>query len=153
MLQPFAELLLITMITQRYLISVIIKYQFCETLFYFISKVSSYAIKMPRDIAITNKLIREEKQTFIIAEAGVNHNGDINLAKKLIDIAKDSGCDAVKFQTFKTEGVMTKPAKKADYQKEMTGEGTQYDMAKKLELKYNDFIELKKYCGKLTCSV
>ena len=54
---------------------------------------------------------------FIIAEAGVNHNGSIELAKKLIDVASDAGVDAVKFQTFKTENLVSKNAKKADYQK------------------------------------
>jgi len=84
---------------------------------------------------------------FIIAEAGVNHNGDINLAKKLIDKAKEAGVDAVKFQTWKTELLVTKKAKQAEYQIENTKvEESQYDMLKKLELSYNDFFELKKYC-------
>ena len=56
---------------------------------------------------------------FIIAEAGVNHNGSIKLAKKLIDVAFESGADAVKFQTFKTENLVSKVAKKADYQKKI----------------------------------
>ena len=54
---------------------------------------------------------------FIIAEAGVNHNGSISIAKRLIDIAAKAGADAVKFQTFKTENLVTKKAKKANYQK------------------------------------
>jgi len=100
-----------------------------------------------KKIKIQNKFISDGEPIFIIAEAGVNHNGKLSLAKKLVDVAKDAGCDAVKFQTFKTEGVMTKYAQKADYQKKITGgEETQYEMAKKLELKYKDFIELKKYC-------
>ena len=85
---------------------------------------------------------------FIIAEAGVNHNGDINLAKELIDVAVDAGVDAVKFQTWKTEKLITKNALKAKYQEENTKEKTQYEMLKKLELSYEDFIELKKYCDK-----
>lgn len=86
---------------------------------------------------------------FIIAEAGVNHNGDINLAKKLIDIAVDSGVDAVKFQTWKTELLVTKEATQAQYQSENTGkEESQYEMLKKLELSYDDFRELKNYCDK-----
>lgn len=86
---------------------------------------------------------------FIIAEAGVNHNGDINLAKKLIDIAVDAGVDAVKFQTWKTELLVTKEAIQAEYQIENTGkEESQYEMLKKLELSYDDFRELKNYCDK-----
>lgn len=86
---------------------------------------------------------------FIIAEAGVNHNGDINLAKKLIDIAVDSGVDAVKFQTWKTELLVTREAIQAQYQSENTGkEESQYEMLKRLELSYDDFRELKNYCDK-----
>ncbi len=86
-------------------------------------------------------------KTFIIAEAGVNHNGDISLAKKLIDAAIDSGVDAVKFQTWKTELLVTASADQADYQAENTGVSeSQFAMIKKLELTYNDFRELKKYC-------
>ena len=84
---------------------------------------------------------------FIIAEAGVNHNGDINLAKKLIDVAVEAGVDAVKFQTWKTELLVTKDAKQAEYQTENTQiEESQFDMLKKLELSYADFAELKQYC-------
>jgi len=84
---------------------------------------------------------------FIIAEAGVNHNGDIKLAKKLIDVAVDAKVDAVKFQTWKTELLVTKDAKQAEYQTENTKiEESQYDMLKKLELSYDDFKELKNYC-------
>jgi N-acetylneuraminate synthase len=86
---------------------------------------------------------------FIIAEAGVNHNGNINLAKKLIDIAVDAGVDAVKFQTWKTELLVTKEAIQAEYQTENTGkEESQYEMLKRLELSYDDFRELKNYCDK-----
>ena len=85
---------------------------------------------------------------FIIAEAGVNHNGDINLAKKLIDKAVEAGVDAVKFQTWKTEKLVTKKATQAEYQKKNSKDINQYEMLKKLELSYNDFIELKKYCDK-----
>jgi N,N'-diacetyllegionaminate synthase len=84
---------------------------------------------------------------FIIAEAGVNHNGDINLAKKLIDAAKEAKVDAVKFQTFKTEKIVGKYAQKAEYQNENTKtEESQFDMIKKLELSFSDFIQLKEYC-------
>ena len=86
-------------------------------------------------------------KVFIIAEAGVNHNGDINLAKQLIDVAVEAGVDAVKFQTWKTELVATKEVSQAAYQSENTGiVESQFDMLKKLELSYDDFIILKKYC-------
>lgn len=89
------------------------------------------------------------KKVFIIAEAGVNHNGSINIAKKLIDIACECHCDAVKFQTGKAENIISKYASKAQYQKITTGENeTQLEMVKKLELSYNGFTELLKYCKK-----
>ena len=84
---------------------------------------------------------------FIIAEAGVNHNGDINLAKRLIDVASEAGVDAVKFQTWKTELLVTKEAIQAEYQTQNSGiKESQYDMLKRLELSYDEFRELKKYC-------
>jgi N,N'-diacetyllegionaminate synthase len=88
-------------------------------------------------------------KTFIIAEAGVNHNGKLDLAYKLVDAAVEAGADAVKFQTFKPEKVVSKFAEKAKYQKEMTGlVETQLEMIKKLDLGYEAFVELKKYCDK-----
>ena len=84
---------------------------------------------------------------FIIAEAGVNHNGSAHLAKQLIDVAVDSGVDAVKFQTFKTENLVSKDAQKADYQKHTTDESeSQFDMIKKLELDADVHKELIAYC-------
>ena len=84
---------------------------------------------------------------FIIAEAGVNHNGSIDLAKKLIDVASASGADAVKFQTFKADNLVTKKAQKAIYQKENTiKEESQLDMLKKLELGIDAHKELISYC-------
>jgi len=84
---------------------------------------------------------------FIIAEAGVNHNGSIELAKRLIDVASEAGADAVKFQTFKAENLVSKNASKADYQKETTNsEESQFDMIKKLELDINTHNELIFYC-------
>ena len=85
---------------------------------------------------------------FIIAEAGVNHNGSIDLAKKLIDVASASGADAVKFQTFKADNLTTKKAQKAIYQKENTDkEESQFDMLKKLELDIEAHKELISYCS------
>lgn len=84
---------------------------------------------------------------FIIAEAGVNHNGNIDLAKKLIDAAKEAKVDAVKFQTFKTEKIVSKCAEMAEYQKEnLKTQESQYEMIKRLELSYDSFKELKQYC-------
>ncbi|MFT5170852.1 MAG: N,N'-diacetyllegionaminate synthase, partial [Candidatus Marinamargulisbacteria bacterium] len=80
-------------------------------------------------------------KTFIIAEAGVNHNGDISLAEKLIVAAKEAGADAVKFQTFKADALVTKQALKAEYQASSAG-NTQYELLKSLELSYADFSRL-----------
>jgi len=100
-------------------------------------------------IKIGNKLIGEGEPCFVIAEAGVNHNGNINLAKKLIDTAKEAGADAVKFQTFKAENVVIENAEMAEYQKKNIGRSeTQLKMIKRFELGYKDFIELKKYCDR-----
>ncbi len=86
-------------------------------------------------------------KTFIIAEAGVNHNGDISLAKQLVDEALKAGVDAVKFQTWKTELLASKDAPQAEYQAENTGKKeSQFNMLKRLELSYSDFSELKEYC-------
>ena len=94
-------------------------------------------------VKIGKHYIGDSEPCFIIAEAGVNHNGDVNLAKKLIDAAKEAGADAVKFQTFKAEEVVTQSAKKAGYQKETTSsEESQFEMIKKLELSGRDFEEL-----------
>jgi N,N'-diacetyllegionaminate synthase len=86
-------------------------------------------------------------KVFIIAEAGVNHNGSLELAKKLIDVAVEAGADAVKFQTFKADKLVSKIAQKADYQKLATStDESQYDMIKKLELDYNAHRILIGYC-------
>lgn len=85
----------------------------------------------------------------IIAEAGVNHNGDINLAKKLIEQAAKAGADVVKFQTFKANSCVSVSAKKAKYQLETTAkEESQLEMIKKLELSYESHFELMKHCKK-----
>lgn len=85
---------------------------------------------------------------YIIAEAGVNHNGSFDLACKLVDAAKEAGVDCIKFQTFKSENLVSRTAQKAEYQKEATGDSSQRDMLKKLELSFSDFSRLKAYCEK-----
>jgi N-acetylneuraminate synthase len=91
------------------------------------------------------------KKIRIIAEAGVNHNGDINIAKELIRAASDAGADVVKFQTFKAELLVSKIAKKANYQinADPSSDNSQLSMLKKLELKKEEYIELRDYSQKL----
>lgn len=85
--------------------------------------------------------------TYIIAEAGVNHNGSIAMAKQLIDVASEAGVDAVKFQTFKADKLVSKSAQKADYQKQTTNaEESQHEMIRKLELDRAAHLELIAYC-------
>ena len=88
------------------------------------------------------------QHTIIIAEAGVNHNGSVDLAKRLIDAAAAAGVDYVKFQTFKTENLVSKSAKKADYQQKNmnSGDDSQFNMLKKLELSQEQHEELIGYC-------
>src|SRR3989344_8239617 len=91
-----------------------------------------------------NRCIGVGQPVFIIAEAGVNHDGDFEKAKRLVDIAREAGVDAVKFQTWKTEALILQGTKKAAYQEEHTGkeesqEESQFDMIKKLELSYAHF--------------
>jgi N,N'-diacetyllegionaminate synthase len=84
---------------------------------------------------------------FIIAEAGVNHNGSVELACELIDVASESGADAVKFQTFKAENLVSKDAEKAEYQKQTTDTSeSQFDMIKRLELDIDAHKKLIDYC-------
>lgn len=84
----------------------------------------------------------------IIAEAGVNHNGSMEIAKQLVDAAVEAGVDIIKFQTFKAEKLVSKAAKQAEYQKKNIGDGndSQYEMLKKLELSEKDHEELMAYC-------
>ncbi|MGF3114062.1 N-acetylneuraminate synthase [Facklamia sp. P12937] len=91
-----------------------------------------------------------ENRVFVIAEIGCNHNGDINLAKVLVNKAKNAGVDAVKFQTFNSKRLISKHAPKAKYQIKTTGnEESQLAMTKKLELSFKDYMNLKKYAEDL----
>ncbi len=86
---------------------------------------------------------------YIIAEAGVNHNGSFELACRLVDEAKKAGVDCIKFQTFKAEKLVSHSAQKAEYQKRETGDSSQQDMLKQLELSFDEFLQLKDYCDKV----
>lgn len=98
-------------------------------------------------IEVAGVKIGPHEPCYIIAEAGVNHNGSLEIAKKLVDAAKDAGADAVKFQAFRSDKLVTRDADRAAYQeKNIGGEETQYEMLKRLELPYDDFKELKSYC-------
>jgi N-acetylneuraminate synthase/N,N'-diacetyllegionaminate synthase len=101
-----------------------------------------------REIKVADRVIGEGHPCFVIAEAGVNHNGRPDLARKLIDKAKGVGADAVKFQVFSAEEIVTRTAKKAEYQKRGTGEGTQYKMLKRLELSEDDLEGLAQHAEK-----
>ena len=88
------------------------------------------------------------KKTFIIAEAGVNHNNNITIAKRMVDVAKKSGADAIKFQTFKAEHLACRHAPKAKYQIKSTGKESQFEMLKKLELDQKSHKILITHCKK-----
>ncbi|MDP8230764.1 MAG: N-acetylneuraminate synthase [Candidatus Gorgyraea atricola] len=88
-------------------------------------------------------------KVFIIAEAGVNHNGSVDIAKRMVDAAIEADVDAIKFQTFKAEKIITKSAPKAEYQKDTTDkEESHFDMIKKLELDMKAHLEILDYCKK-----
>lgn len=90
------------------------------------------------------------KKAYIIAEVGVNHNGDVSVAKELIEKAKESGADCVKFQTFKASQIVTKSSPKAKYQLEVTDtQESQFDMLKKLELDFDAYLDLINYCKEI----
>lgn len=93
-----------------------------------------------------SRRVSAEDPCYIIAEIGVNHNGDVDLAHKMIDAAKVAGADAVKFQTFRTDDLVTAAAHKADYQSVSTGAGSQADMLRRLELPIKTFDALRRHC-------
>lgn len=98
-------------------------------------------------IALDDRSIGAGQPCFIIAEAGVNHNGDLALAHRLIDVARAAGADAVKFQTFKADQLVTLDAPKAEYQLQQTEAGeSQYEMLKRLELSAEAFRDLQQHC-------
>ncbi|MCM1118666.1 MAG: N-acetylneuraminate synthase [bacterium] len=98
-------------------------------------------------IRIGTKEVSESGKVFVIAEAGVNHGGDMALAKEMIDVAAEAGADAVKFQNFKAHGLILQGVDKAPYQKKTSAASeTQYDMLRRLEVKYSENIMLQKYC-------
>ncbi|MBT4540738.1 N-acetylneuraminate synthase [Candidatus Woesearchaeota archaeon] len=102
------------------------------------------------DTITGKKVIGENQPIFIIAEAGVNHNGDFELAKKLIDAAKYAGADAVKFQTANAEEVVSKGVEMANYQKDNLGSNeSQLEMIKKIVLPYDAYPKLKRYCDEI----
>lgn len=99
-----------------------------------------------KPVTIGNRSIGSEHPCFIIAEAGVNHNGDIALAKRLVEAAAQAGADAVKFQTFKAERVVTATASKANYQKVTTdAQESQLAMLRKLELQTEDYRTIQQH--------
>ena len=98
-------------------------------------------------LSIAGRRIGGDAPCFIIAEAGVNHNGSLEWARALVDMAADAGADAVKFQTFRSDNLVSPQAPKAAYQEETTGSGeSQLDMIRRLELPLEAFAELKAHC-------
>lgn len=103
-----------------------------------------------KEINIGNKLLTEYSPTYIIAEIGVNHNGDMDLAEELISSAKKNGADAAKFQTYNTDSLVTRQTPKVEYQKRGSSAGeSHYEMLRKLELTRENHFRLKDFCRKL----
>ena len=94
---------------------------------------------------IKNYEISKSNEPFIIAEAGINHNGNLKNALEMIKVAKNTGVNAIKFQTFVTENIVSKNTPTVKYQMQTTDISNQYDLIKKLELSFLEFKELKTY--------
>ena len=102
---------------------------------------------MSNELTLGDRLVGPGQPVFVIAEAGVNHNGVLSSAFELIDVAAHAGADAVKFQTFIAEKTISASAAKAEYQKLSTGaEESQLEMARRLEISFDDFRKLKTHC-------
>lgn len=97
-------------------------------------------------LQIAGRRIAADAPTYVVAEIGVNHNGDADLAHKMIDAAKQTGADAVKFQTYRTQDLVLESAVKAEYQTQTTGLGNQFDMLRALELPFAVFADLRDHC-------
>ena len=105
-------------------------------------------LEFNKKIRIGEHEISQQSPVFIIAEAGVNHNGDIEIAKRLIDVAVNARVDAVKFQAFKSENLILEKVEKAPYQQKTTGTAeSQFEMLKKLEISKKQNLELIEYCN------
>lgn len=100
-------------------------------------------------ISIGDRTISADQPCYVIAEIGVNHNGDMGIARKLVEAAAGAGADAAKFQTFRTANLVTRTAEKAQYQQASTGDGSQAEMLAALELSADDFAELRDLCESL----
>lgn len=100
-------------------------------------------------ITIGGRRVAADEPTYVIAEIGVNHNGDPALAHRMIDEAKKAGADAVKFQTYRTQDLVLESAAKAVYQQGTTGGGSQFEMLRALELPFEIFAELRDHCAKV----
>jgi N,N'-diacetyllegionaminate synthase len=108
-------------------------------------------LSVSQKIRIAGRAIGNDEPAFIIAEAGVNHNGQVSLAFELIEAAANAGADAVKFQTFIAEELATAASQKADYQKQSTKDSeSQLEMIRRLELSFADFEKLKNRCDELS---
>ena len=97
-------------------------------------------------ITIGGRRIAADAPTYVVAEIGVNHNGDAALAHRMIDAARQTGADAVKFQTYRTQDLVLESAAKADYQNRTTGLGNQFEMLRALELPFEVFRDLREHC-------
>lgn len=104
---------------------------------------------MTPEIQISGRPIGAERPCYIIAEIGVNHNGDLDLAHKLIDLAAEAGADAVKFQTYVTDELVLPDAQQADYQARNLGEKSQADMLRDYELPFSAYPQLQAHCARV----